>query len=779
MSDSISKSPTSGGHHPKIRESSPAPRAADDARFLLMRRLLIAMLIIAGAGMALGLAPVQATNGDRNLMLAFGAVLGAQAVVFLAWRRAPAVLYPASWMLSNLMISGVIATADPIGGAPFYYVWPAVLSAYFASQRTLVLTLLMTAVTLPIALAINPVNPNPGLLAVDTVTMIVLMSGLIALMHRRERRLRGRLARAAQTDALTGLLNRRAYNPQLAEAVQKAESAGEALSVVMFDIDHFKRFNDSLGHQAGDDALVAMASVLSRQSREDDLVCRFGGEEFAVALPGANADGALSYTNRVARALQATSTPLPLSASAGIATITKEVRTPSDLTDLADQALYAAKEGGRARAARWTDGGIVVGEPTPLADATPAATATGPRRLVDRVPAPGPAETHRGRLARLHGRLDRAITNLEGAGGETMMRRIVALMLLMEGIASGATAYLGVSPDGRSWPAVVGLVFVVASAVVATVPLRAPALKALLAATIVGLSLVLATAQPVGITPGLFLWPVVLAAYFGSRRLVGGIVGLMVVAVTIALAVNTAQEVRPVIWMATTFTVAIMATLVHLLVAQQSQLHKQLADAALTDPLTGLRNRRSLGTSLVAAIENSLRRGTDLSVVMFDLDHFKSFNDRFGHLGGDEALRRMARILVAEASDTDVVARYGGEEFAVVLDGSDGLSALWFAERISVALLREPVAPEHRLTTSAGIAECDTGCADPQLLIARADGALYAAKEGGRARAARHDGLKVIVGTPVDPSAAAPATPPLEPSIDQGTSSPHQLRGAA
>jgi len=114
----------------------------------------------------------------------------------------------------------------------------------------------------------------------------------------------------------------------------------------------------------GDRALVEIAAVLKVQSRADDLVSRFGGEEFAVALPGAESADARVYTERVATALGLIDIAdgLTLSTSAGISSLTTEGESAGTLLQRADDALYAAKDGGRARQA-WWDGGIVVGAP--------------------------------------------------------------------------------------------------------------------------------------------------------------------------------------------------------------------------------------------------------------------------------------------------------------------------------------------------------------------------------------------------------------------------------
>jgi len=196
----------------------------------------------------------------------------------------------------------------------------------------------------------------------DTVMTVGLMTTLVAVMTKQQSSLRANLAVAAETDPLTGLLNRRSFDPLLDALIAEAVDLDRPLSVVMFDLDHFKRLNDAHGHQTGDRALQATAAVLREQSREYDLVSRFGGEEFAVALPSATTADARAYTERVAHALALLRIEdgLTVSTSAGISSLTGDREPAATLLSRADDALYAAKEGGRCRQASW-DGEITVG----------------------------------------------------------------------------------------------------------------------------------------------------------------------------------------------------------------------------------------------------------------------------------------------------------------------------------------------------------------------------------------------------------------------------------
>jgi diguanylate cyclase (GGDEF)-like protein len=171
------------------------------------------------------------------------------------------------------------------------------------------------------------------------------------------------------------------------------------------------------------------------------------------------------------------------------------------------------------------------------------------------------------------------------------------------------------------------------------------------------------------------------------------------------------------------------------LVSQVQDQAEQLDALAHNDALTGVPNRRAWDLELARRMANARRAGTEIVVAILDLDHFKKFNDRYGHQAGDRLLKEAAAAWRAQLRDTDLLARYGGEEFGVCITGMSAPSAARLLERVLAAT---PLGQ----TFSGGVAAW-TGDEAPERLVARADAALYEAKNAGRARVMVHDGQSV------------------------------------
>jgi diguanylate cyclase (GGDEF)-like protein len=281
--------------------------------------LALAVLMPLGYGLAFHSYPVRV--GWSNFLLAAELLILARATLFpvrhvgARWR----------WLLCACYVAMAVMTA-----------WRGVLGAFF--------TELYPAFRTP-----HPVN-----IAAQIIFNVTLLLGTVAVLVAWREEAEDRLRELAMTDALTGLLNRRGFGERAAALFASAKRHGQPLSILVLDLDHFKRINDSRGHEVGDQALKVFAKLLSDSRLGDDLVGRLGGEEFCVLLSRADAASGKTFDQRLRARLPVASQRglgFPLDYSAGLA-----VRNPQDpaitLADLmarADAALYQAKQNGRAR----------------------------------------------------------------------------------------------------------------------------------------------------------------------------------------------------------------------------------------------------------------------------------------------------------------------------------------------------------------------------------------------------------------------------------------------
>jgi two-component system cell cycle response regulator len=176
----------------------------------------------------------------------------------------------------------------------------------------------------------------------------------------------------------------------------------------------------------------------------------------------------------------------------------------------------------------------------------------------------------------------------------------------------------------------------------------------------------------------------------------------------------------------------------HLVGEDEERAILRLYEAGLRDPLTGLANRKQLEETLRAELSFARRHGTDLALVMADVDRFKAVNDTFGHLVGDTVLRHVTQVFASTVRTEDVVARFGGEEFVVVARSTSLRSGQQLAERLRRALEGSPLAVRGeslRVTASFGVSSLSsTADPTPSALLTSADGRMYEAKAMGRNR---------------------------------------------
>lgn len=225
---------------------------------------------------------------------------------------------------------------------------PILVSAWFFYEVGAIVTLAVTGLLL-----IQTSFEKSGTIFVAVATFAVL-GLMLGWGQRRQRRLHRHVLRSSLTDSLTGLYNFGSFMECLDREVRRVDRYGGAVTLVMFDIDHFKMFNDRFGHQAGNEALKAVAATLRRQKRESDIVARFGGEEFVLLFPGKEAAG-VETARRMRKAISQISVPVgggaksEITVSAGVACYPNGATSKEELLDKVDQLLYASKRKGRNR----------------------------------------------------------------------------------------------------------------------------------------------------------------------------------------------------------------------------------------------------------------------------------------------------------------------------------------------------------------------------------------------------------------------------------------------
>jgi len=172
------------------------------------------------------------------------------------------------------------------------------------------------------------------------------------------------------------------------------------------------------------------------------------------------------------------------------------------------------------------------------------------------------------------------------------------------------------------------------------------------------------------------------------------------------------------------------------MVARLRDSRRELERLSVTDDLTGLYNRRYVMEALANEVRRSRRLEHAFTLLMLDVDHFKGYNDAYGHLAGDAALARVAAVLKESTRDVDCAARYGGEEFVVLLPETEAAGATETAQRIQARLTGDELVG-GKLTLSVGVAQFPDDGESPEDLLAGADAALYQAKREGRNRVLR------------------------------------------
>ncbi|HYP48945.1 MAG TPA: GGDEF domain-containing protein [Thermoleophilaceae bacterium] len=320
-----------------------------------------------------------------------------------------------------------------------------------------------------------------------------------------------------------------------------------------------------------------------------------------------------------------------------------------------------------------------------------------------------------------------------------LMARVL-LWVILAGATFGLVGSLALpsSPaEVQGTLAICGISYLVAG-LLWFVPQRLPALAvhAVLVFGIVAISLALYVNGASASDDEMFyLWVSLFAFYFFSRK--QALMHMAFVAVaygTVMRTQGTDLGEETVRWLVTVGSLTVAGLIVGALTQRTHESMDSLREAARTDSLTGLLNRKGFNETFEAEIARAARSGSTLALLVGDLDHFKQMNDRCGHQAGDQALVRVSEVLQEWTRGADRAARIGGEEFALLAPDSDDEAALRAAERVRTRVEEAFAGSAVELTMSFGVALFPGDGRSADQLLRSADDALYAAKAAGRNR---------------------------------------------
>ena len=318
----------------------------------LMARSLMYVFALGGC-VALG-ALATAPEHEFARLVACGAFAWlAAAILLAAYDALPLGVIHAFVAAATGLVAWTIAASHHPTACATLLVAPAIYSVYFFSKRATAVQIALVAIGYAAAARGRVGAPD----AVLTASALLAATGLVALHRASANRLIARLSDVARTDPLTGLLNRRGFEQLLETELERSRRSGRPLSLIVGDLDHFKRLNDRFGHGAGDSALERLSVILNTAKRRIDTAARIGGEEFAVVLPDSDQHAAYILAERMRREVRETfaSEPSRLTISLGVATFPLHATTAEALIARADESLYAAKALGRDRSALYSE----------------------------------------------------------------------------------------------------------------------------------------------------------------------------------------------------------------------------------------------------------------------------------------------------------------------------------------------------------------------------------------------------------------------------------------
>lgn len=583
-------------------------------------------------------------------------------------------------------------------------------------------------------------------------------------------------------DPLTGLYNRRQFEADLGQAWSQAVSSPQPVAMLLMDVDHFKHYNDTYGHPAGDACLQAVAQALQAvATAEQGSAGRLGGEEFGLLLPGRTPEAALVVGEQLCEAVRrkalphSTSDAAPyVSVSIGVAVSWPSAGCQSAaLLQKADDALYAAKHAGRDRACAATDA---------LANTVPAKPALADTESAHRAEAAHLSTSQAEPLSELDQVLERGFRWLRfpaqiEAGFQAHRavgrRKHLAITAIIGLILIDLYTLMSRSMFPDVLDAVINQQLTLSAILLLMVWLYALPLKPWMseglyagAVSVIGIVSVMVLSQSTTLTVHvqivvLFVIPF-FAGVVGRQPFWYTCVPSIVTVVACATIMQAHDETQGIVLAdsliiignATLYTLIAAYTLEHgdrkawLLSQIERQQHealslatRQLRTLSMLDHLTGIYNRRQFEADYARIWAACKQDGQPVAMLIMDVDFFKRYNDHHGHPAGDRCLKQVAGLIAQTANlHKGIAARLGGEEFGILLPKRDLAQAMRIGQMVCQSIRQARIPHQAsglspHLTISVGVA-----CLDPRdephtrQLLTLADDGLYLAKAGGRNR---------------------------------------------
>jgi diguanylate cyclase (GGDEF)-like protein len=335
------------------RITDPLSGISPDGGAIARARLRQSGALLFGAGAVTLAAVLTAPDpdpSDHAALLICAAIFAVAAAVLVTWRSAPDALLHLICPLGTVATTVATALAEPVGLTPIFYLLPMLVAGYFLPRGEILANYVFSLVACGLVLALW-VDPGLRSAMFMAVTAIVGVVTLVVLSLREQvHRLVSQLGALATQDFLTGALNRGAFEQRLEAELARTERIAAPCSLVVLDVDHFKRLNDTHGHARGDHALQTLAHAVMRAKRRSDVFGRIGGEEFAVVLPDTGVAGAAVFAEKLRVSLPQTMGDITV--SFGVTDARTAGRSVREMLNSADLALYAAKREGRDRVVR-------------------------------------------------------------------------------------------------------------------------------------------------------------------------------------------------------------------------------------------------------------------------------------------------------------------------------------------------------------------------------------------------------------------------------------------